>query len=73
MDASKIIIILAHPFVGWAFCTASMVIGMATELLESAFIVHVVSAPIVFAIVSLVCFNKFSYTTPLLTGRKSGQ
>ena len=67
MNTRKILIILAHAFVGWAFCTASMMIGMATMSIDSALIVHAVAAPIIFTIVSLVYFNKFNYTSPLST------
>ena len=67
MNTKKIFIILVHAFVGWALCTASMVIGMATMSLESALIVHAIGAPIIFTIISLVYFNKFNYTTPLQT------
>ncbi len=67
MNTRKILIILAHAFVGWAFCAASMMIGMATMSIESALIVHAVAAPIIFTIVSLVYFNKFNYTSPLST------
>jgi hypothetical protein len=68
MNTRKILIVLAHAFVGWAFCTASMVIGMATMSINSALIVHAVAAPIIFTIVSLVYFNKFNYTSPVYTG-----
>ena len=67
MNTKKVIIILAHAFVGWAFCTASMVIGIATMSIDSALIVHAIAAPIIFTIVSLVYFNKFNYTSPLQT------
>ena len=67
MNTKKVFTILVHAFVGWAFCTASMVIGMATMSLESALIVHAIGAPIIFTIISLVYFNKFNYTTPLQT------
>jgi hypothetical protein len=67
MNTRKILIIFAHAFVGWAFCAASMMIGMATMSIESALIVHAVAAPIIFTIVSLVYFNKFNYTSPLST------
>jgi hypothetical protein len=67
MNTKKIFIILAHAFVGWAFCTASMVIGMATMSLENALIVHAIGAPIFFSIISLIYFNKFNYTRPLQT------
>jgi hypothetical protein len=59
--------ILGHAFVGWALCAATMGIGMATLSLQNALIVHAIGAPIFFAIVSLVYFSKFNYTTPLQT------
>lgn len=68
MNAKQVLIILAHAFIGWAFCTASMLIGMATMSIENALIVHAIAAPIIFAIVSLVYFKQFNYTTPLQTG-----
>ena len=67
MDIRKIFITLAHAFVGWALCGATMGIGMATMTMNGALIVHAVAAPIFFTIVSLVYFNKFNYTTPLQT------
>jgi len=67
MNTKKILIILAHAFVGWALCTATMVIGMATMSIDSALIVHAIGAPIIFTIISLVYFNKFNYTSPLQT------
>ncbi len=60
-------IILIHAFVGWALCTASMVIGMATTTIENALIIHAIGAPIIFTGVSLVYFNGFGYTRPLWT------
>jgi hypothetical protein len=67
MNTRKILIILAHAFVGWALCTATMVIGMATMSLESALIVHAIGAPVFFTVISLIYFNKFNYTSPLQT------
>ena len=67
MNTKNIIVVLAHAFIGWALCAATMGIGMATMSLENALIVHAIGAPIFFAIVSLVYFQKFNYTTPLQT------
>lgn len=67
MSAAKIAILLAHAFVGWVLCFATIGIGMAVTSLETALIAHAIAAPIVFAIVSLVYFRKFSFTTPLQT------
>lgn len=67
MNTKKIFVIFVHAFVGWALCTASMVIGMATMSLDNALLVHAIGAPIIFTIISLIYFNKFNYTTPLQT------
>lgn len=67
MNTKKIFVIIVHAFVGWALCTASMVIGMATMSLDNALLVHAIGAPIIFTIISLIYFNKFNYTTPLQT------
>ena len=67
MNASKIAIILAHAFVGWALCAATMGIGMAVTSLDNTLIAHAIGAPIFFAVVSLVYFRKFNFTTPLQT------
>ncbi len=67
MNAKKLSIILVHAFVGWALCAATMGIGTATLPMQTALIVHAIGAPIYFAVVSLVYFNKFNYTTPLQT------
>jgi hypothetical protein len=67
MNTKKIFVIFVHAFVGWALCTASMVIGMATMSIDSALIVHAIAAPIIFTTISLIYFNKFNYTSPLVT------
>jgi hypothetical protein len=67
MNSNKILIILAHAFVGWMLCAATMGIGMAVTSLDNTLITHAIGAPIFFATVSLVYFNKFNFTTPLQT------
>jgi hypothetical protein len=67
MNTKKIFVIFVHAFVGWALCTASMVIGMATMSIDRALIVHAIAAPIIFTTISLIYFNKFNYTSPLVT------
>ena len=67
MTTSKIIIVLAHAFVGWMLCGATMGIGLSTTSLTTALIIHAIAAPIFFAGVSLVYFCRFNYTTPLQT------
>ena len=67
MSNRKIITVLAHTFVGWALCAATMGIGMATTSINNALIIHAIGAPIFFMIISLIYFKKFNYTTPLRT------
>jgi len=67
IDNSKFIVIVAHAFVGWALCAATICIGMAVTSLDNALIIHAIAAPIFFAGVSLVYFRKFNYTAPLQT------
>jgi hypothetical protein len=67
MNYRKLVVILVHAFIGWALCTAAMGIGLATMSLQGALIVHAIGAPIFFAVVSLIYFKRFNYTTPLQT------
>ena len=67
MNAKKLMIILAHAFVGWILCTASMTIGMAVTTIENALVIHAIGAPIFMAAVSWIYFTKFNYTTPVQT------
>jgi len=67
MHMKKLAIIFVHAFIGWILCAATMGIGMATMTLESTLIVHAIGAPIFFAVVSLIFFRKFNYTSPLRT------
>ena len=67
MTTRKYIIVLAHAFVGWALCAATMGIGMATTSSQKALIIHAIGAPIFFIIISLIYFKNFNYTSPLRT------
>ncbi|MCP4606221.1 MAG: hypothetical protein GY847_37880 [Proteobacteria bacterium] len=66
-EIKKPFLILAHAFVGWALCTATMGIGMAVMSIENTLIVHAIGAPIFFATISWFYFKRFNYTTPLQT------
>jgi hypothetical protein len=67
MTPKELIIIFIHAFIGWALCAAIMGIGMAVTSLDNTLIAHVIGAPVFFAVVSLIYFKKFNYTTPLRT------
>jgi hypothetical protein len=59
--------LLAHALAIWALCGATMGIGLAVTSLPNALLVHAVAAPIFAAAVSFVNFDRFGYTTPLVT------
>ena len=67
LNTTKIAIILLHAFAGWALCAVTIGIGMAVTSLNTALVVHAIAAPIFFALVSLVYFRRFHFTTPLQT------
>lgn len=67
MNIKRTLIVLAHAFVSWALCTATMLIGMAVMSLQNALIVHAIGAPIFAGLVSLFYYRRFHYTTPLQT------
>ena len=67
MNTTKIAIMLLHAFVGWALCAATIGIGMAITTMNTALVMHAIAAPVIFAMVSLVYFHWFNYTTPLRT------
>jgi hypothetical protein len=67
MNAQKTVVILAHAFVGWMLCAATMGIGMAVTSLNNALIIHALAAPIYFAAISWFYFRKFNYTSPMQT------
>jgi hypothetical protein len=63
----KTLIFLVHAFIGWALCGATMKVGLAMTSVDNALIIHAVAAPIIFFVISLFYYQKFNYTTPILT------
>lgn len=67
MSLRKAITVLAHAFVGWVLCTATMGVGMAATSLDNALIIHAVAVPTFFVGILLVYFRRFNYTLHLHT------
>ena len=67
LSVSKVLIILAHAFVGWALCAATMGVGMSITTMQSTLITHAIGAPLFFFAVSLLYYSRFNYTTPFRT------
>lgn len=63
----KYTIIAVHAVIGWGLCGAAMGLGMAFASLDTALIIHLVAAPIIFICLSLIYFTRFGYTSPLTT------
>jgi hypothetical protein len=67
LPLKKTFITLSHAFVVWALCGATIGIGRSVIGMERTLVVHAVAAPVFAALVSLVYYRKFNYTTPLQT------
>jgi len=63
----KVLLILIHALVGWGLCGAVIGVGRSLWSMETTLVVHVVAAPMIFAVLSGLYFTKFRYTKPLLT------
>jgi len=63
----KPLVILGHALVLWALCGMIMFVGMEIMSIEATLVVHLIGAPIIAALISLIYFKKFSYTSPLQT------
>lgn len=67
LTPKKIIIVLIHAFILWVLCGATIGIGRSITNMELTLIIHAIAAPIFTALISLVYYRKFNYTTPLQT------
>jgi hypothetical protein len=67
MNAKKILILLAHALVGWAFCGGIIGVGFTLWSEQTTLVVHAFFVPLVFLGISWNYFTRFAYTTPLTT------
>ena len=65
--AKKVLITLAHAFIGWLLCGMIMGIGRKFTSVENALIIHAIGAPVVFSFLSIIYFRNFNYTSPIFT------
>ena len=63
----KSIIIIVHAFVGWGLCGAIVGIGRNVTSMKITLILHAIGAPVIFAILSVIYFKWFHYTTAFQT------
>ena len=63
----KAAIILAHGIIGWAFCGAIVGIGRQMLSMQTTLVIHAIGAPLGFALLSLLYYRRFGFTSPLQT------
>jgi hypothetical protein len=66
MSKKRWLFLAVHAFVGWAFCAATMGVGMMMTSLHNALIIHAFAAPIIFFIVTFRYFSYSQFLSPLL-------
>ena len=62
------LVLLLLGLLGWALCGTIMFVGMAFMDIQTTLIIHLIGAPVIFALISSFYFRKFNYTAPLETG-----
>ena len=67
LKTKKLIIPGLLGLLGWALCGAIMFVGMAVTDIQTALIVHVIGAPIIFSLISWFYFKRLNYTSPIQT------
>lgn len=67
MKPKRVFTLLIFALIGWVCCAAIMGIGMRVLTVETTLIIHLIGAPIIFTIISLVYFKKYNFTSPLQT------
>lgn len=63
----KATVLIAHSFIGWAFCAALMGIGPQLIGIEMTLIVHLILGPMGFGLLSIFYHKRFGYTSPIVT------
>jgi hypothetical protein len=61
----KIFIILIYAFIGWALCAAIIGIGFQITSEQNTLIVHALSVPVIFGLISRFYFKKFHQVSPM--------
>jgi hypothetical protein len=66
MNLSSTLVLLAHAFVVWLLCFATIGIAMKVTAERRALIIHAIAAPVFAAGASAVYFTWFAVATPLV-------
>jgi hypothetical protein len=60
-------VILAHAVVGWAYCGVIIGVGRQFLSVHTTLVLHVIGAPVGFALVSFFYYRRWAFTSPLQT------
>lgn len=63
----KAAVIAMHALVGWAYCGVLIGVGRQILPMHATLVLHAVGAPVGFALISLLYYRKFAFTSPLQT------
>ncbi len=63
----KIVIVLAHAVVGWAFCGALIGVGRRFLSMDATLVLHAIGAPVGFGLLTVFYQRRFAFTGPLRT------
>jgi hypothetical protein len=63
---SSPVVFLLHALAGWMLCGAVMAVGMRLLPLQNALLLHLLAAPLIFALVSLSYLRKAPSSEPVL-------
>lgn len=69
MNVKKIIRVILFSLIGWGLCGAVMAIGREVTTIENTLTIHLVMAPIIFVVLSLMYFKGQDVFSPLATAR----
>ena len=61
----KIIKIIPYAFIGWMLCGAIVAIGREITTIENTLIIHLIGAPIIFAVLTKMYYKKNNKVSPL--------
>jgi hypothetical protein len=65
--SKKILIVFIHALIIWVFCGVTIAAGRSVMSMNSTLVVHAIAAPVFAALVSMIYFKRFNYSSPALT------
>jgi hypothetical protein len=63
----RTVVILAHAVVGWAYCGAIIGVGRQFLSIHTTLVLHVIGAPVGFALISFFYYRRYAFTSPVQT------